>query len=99
MPDDTGIWEKRQQLIDVRNERVAAVYAEYDEKARAEDAAFDAVFDAARAKYEVAKARIRPDHKGLQNKRDEALQAAERELDDALRALYVEAGVPDSRYT
>jgi len=92
------IWERRQQLITARNERVAKVYAEYDAQAQAEDAAFDEVFNAARAKFEEAKARTRPDHRGIANKRDEAVQAAERELDDALRALYTEAGARDSRY-
>jgi len=94
----TDIWEQRKALIERRNEQVAAAYAAYDEQSQAEDAAFDAVFNAARAKFEEAKSRPRPDHRGIANKRDEAVQAAERELDDALRALYTAEGVRDNRY-
>jgi len=93
-----GIWEQRKALIERRNEQVASAYAAYDEQARAEDAAHDKVFDEIRTKYEAARDRPRPDHRGLANKRTEAIEAAERELDAALSALYTEAGARDSRY-
>jgi hypothetical protein len=91
--------ELRNQAIDQRNAIHAAIQAEYVREAAAADARFDQEHDAARDNYKRIRTRPRPDHALLKEARDRKLQKADKDLDEQLRALYLEFEVVDSRYT
>ena len=90
--------ELRNQAIDRTNALHAEIQADYADQCRTADEVFDRQHDAARDHYERIRKRARPDHALLKEARDRKLAEADKDLDEQLRALYLQFERDDNRY-
>jgi hypothetical protein len=87
------MFDLRNQAIARRDAGIAEANAQFDADRKAEDEAFDLVFDRARDAYEAAKKRLRPTYDLAKRKRDQAVIDVDQVFDTAMRAIYDQHGV------
>src|SRR5690242_18878465 len=88
--------ELREAAISQRNAIQAEIQARYDKARQDAETQFDREHDEARDAYQRIRARPRPDHSILTDKRDREREAADKALDDELRAPYLRFQLDDN---
>jgi hypothetical protein len=88
----------RDAAIKERDAAIAAAGVAFAAECALEDKARDAIFDAARAAYEQARALPRPSYELPKERHAQALAKAEAQINETIKALYAAHHVVDSRY-
>jgi hypothetical protein len=87
------MFDLRNRAIARRDAGIAEANAQFAADRKAEDLAFDKVFDDARDAYESAKKRTRPTYDLAKLKRDQAVVDVDQVFDAEMRAIYDQHGV------